>query len=466
MEEELLRFEHVLRKHAGRNVLDDFKLNLFRGEIVNLIGVRGYENDCLMELFSGQSPLIEGSFWFHEQKTDLTKRPLQPSKGVVCIRKQSNLIPQMTVGENLFVIKSNRHKFFLNIHAVYQQTHYLLKKTGISISADTLASGLCPAQCHYVEILRGMIQNAELIVLEDIAESYSDAEKEQLRKLLSEMAEQKITILYLSFYPGAVLPVVDRIVLMHRGQHIRTYYPEETSEGELTDLVRRINYGESTPSIVHSAGRVIFEIRELCTSNMSHPFSLKLHQGEIVGIYDNGQRICSEVTDCIFEKRNWSKGTILLDEEELQPFLQLDELAQRGIMLIPDLMEKKVYLSNLSPEENLLFPIMGRSSRFLIKSQRMQRYAWNSFEKILGRYFQGDSIQGKYLEISILYYRCILAQPNLLVCVNPYRYADTLMRKIIAIFLRIAASQDISVLMVSGEYKEMLLVCDQVIEMK
>lgn len=466
MKEELLRFEHVVQKYAGKNVLDDFKLNLFQGEIVNLIGVRGYENDCLMELFSGQSSLADGSFWFHEQKTDLMKRTMQPSRGVVCIRKQSSLVPQMTVGENLFVIKSNGRKLFLNTHAVCQQTQYLLKKTGISISANALASSLCPAQCHFVEILRGMIQNAKLIVLEDIAESYSDAEKEQLRKLLLEMAEQKNTVLYLSFYPGAVLPIVNRIILMHRGHHIRTFYPEETSEGELSELVRRINYGESTPSIVHSAGKVIFEIRELSTPSMTHPFSMQLHQGEIVGIYDNGQKICGEVTDCIFEKRNWSKGTILLDEEELQPFLQLDKMAQKGIMLIPDPMERKAYLSNLSPEENLLFPIMGRSSRLLLKNQRMQRYAWNSFEQILEKYFQGDPIQGKYLETCILYYRCILAQLYLLVCVNPYRCADTLMRKIIAVFLRIAASQGISVLMVSSEYKEMLLVCDQVIEMK
>lgn len=467
MKEELLRFEHVVRKYAGRKVLDDFKLSLFCGEIVNLVGVRDYENDCFMELFSGQNMLAEGNFLFREKRIDLSKRPIQHSMGIVCIRKQSNLVPQMTVGENLFVIKANGRKFFLNTRAVRQQAHYLLEKNGLPISEDALAGSLRPAQCHLVEILRAMVQNASLIVMEDVAEAYSEAEKEQLRSLLSELAKQKIAVLYLSFYPGAVMPVSDRLLLMHRGQHIRTYYPENISEEMLMELVHQLNYGGSTPSINHSAGGIIFEIRGLCTSNMQHPFSLCLHQGEIVGMYDNGQQTGGEITDCIFKKRSWPEGSIRLAGEDLQPSLRRDELVKKGIVLIPDSMEETAYLHNLSPEENLLFPIMRRSSLPLfLKNQRMQRYVWDSFEKILDKYFHDDRIQGRYLENCIIYYRHILEKPYLMVCVNPYRCADTLMRKIIATFLRIAASQGISVLMISCEYKEMLLVCDQVIEMK
>lgn len=467
MKEELLRFEHMIRKYAGRKVLDDFKLSLFCGEIVNLVGVRDYENDCFMDIFLGQNSLAEGTFLFREQKIDLSKKPIQQSMGIVCIRKQSNLVPQMTVGENLFVIKANSHKFFLNMRAVRDQTRYLLKKNGLSISEDALAGSLRPAQRLFVEILRAMVQNASLIVMEDVAESYSDAEKEQLRALLAELAKQKIAVLYLSFYPGAVMSVSDRILLMHRGQHIRTYYPEDISEEMLIELVRQLNYGGSTPTIHHSAGDVIFEIRGLCTLNMRQPFSMCLHQGEIVGLYDNGQEAGGEIIDCIFKKKNWPQGAIWLAGEELFPSLRRDELVKKGIVLITDSMEETAYMRNLSPEENLLFPIMQRSSSpFLLKNQRMQRYVWDSFEKILDKYFHNDRIQGKYLESCILYYGYILKNPHLIVCVNPYRCADTLMRKIIATFLRIAASRGISVLMISCEYKEMLFVCDQVIEMK
>jgi ABC-type sugar transport system ATPase subunit len=195
---------------------------------------------------------------------------------------------------------------------------------------------------------------------------------------------------------------------------------------------------------------------------MSQPFSLKLHEGEIVGLYDNGRGICSEIIHRIFEKRDWKSGSVILKGEELHPSIREEELIRRGMILIPDAMEHRLYLSNLSPQENLIFPILKTTSiMHLFNNRRVANYAWNSFQQIIDTYFKQDPIRGKYLEKCMIYYRC-----SLLVCVNPYRCADALTRKIVATFLRIAASQGISTLMTSCEYKEMYLVCDQIIEIK
>ena len=313
MKKELLRLEHVVQKYEGRKVLNDFKLNLFCGEIVNLVGIRDYENDCLMDLFSGKIRLMEGNSFLEEKTIDLMKKTIPAVMKVICIQKKNTLISQMTVGENLFVIKSNGHKLFLNHHALRHQTHYLLEKAGISLQGSELVSDLRLAQCHFIEILRAQIQNARLIVLEDITGTYSDVEKSHLCQMLKAAAKENVAILYLSFYPNEISQIADRTILVHRGQHIRTYYKGEIENEKLTELVQKLNYGGNTPVLEHSTGRVIFEIKHLKTESMAEPFSYALREGEIAGLYDNGQKICDEIIKTIFEKRNWKSGNLLLD---------------------------------------------------------------------------------------------------------------------------------------------------------
>ena len=96
MKKELLRLEHVVQKYEGRKVLNDFKLNLFCGEIVNLVGIRDYENDCLMDLFSGKIRLMEGNSFLEEKTIDLMKKPIPAVMKVICIQKKNTLISRMT----------------------------------------------------------------------------------------------------------------------------------------------------------------------------------------------------------------------------------------------------------------------------------------------------------------------------------------------------------------------------------
>ena len=467
MKKELLRLEHVVQKYEGRKVLNDFKLNLFCGEIVNLVGIRDYENDCLMDLFSGKIRLMEGNSFLEEKTIDLMKKTIPAVMKVICIQKKNTLISQMTVGENLFVIKSNGHKLFLNHHALRHQTHYLLEKAGISLQGSELVSDLRPAQCHFIEILRAQIQNARLIVLEDITGTYSDVEKSHLSQILKAAAKENVAILYLSFYPNEISQIADRTILVHRGQHIRTYYKGEIENEKLTELVQKLNYGGNTPVLEHSTGRVIFEIKHLKTESMAEPFSYALREGEIAGLYDNGQKICDEIMKTIFEKRNWKSGNLLLDGKIVKPFQNVNQLVNSGIIFLPDAIKKNIYMDNFSEQENVFFPILKKNSRFFFqKNKRMQKYVWNAFQDLLMTYFPDETINGKYLEMSISYYRYIIMNPYLIVCINPYRYADSLMCRIIAFFIKYAASKGIAVLIISGEYKEMLQVCDQIVELK
>lgn len=466
MPRELLRFEHATTLFAGERILDDFKLNLFRGEILHLVGVRNYETDCLLQLFSGKGVLEYGSFYLDDQPVDLIGQPLSQNIGVLCISKESKLIPQLSVAENLFVIKRHSKKFWLNARLIRQQAQSLLDAEHIPVRADDIASQLSPAHQHCVEILRATIQDTKIIILEDIAELYTEQEKELILSLLRKAASQGTAILHISFYLGTFFNPAERTVLIWKGQHIRTFYPNDISAKQLTELIDKLNHGVPSTPIEHAAGGVLLHIRNLHYADSAEPLHIELYEREILGVLDSGLGLTNVVIDHLFESCDWHAGDITLAGHILKP-RDAAALAKDGILLIPSILEHSAYLQNLSPKENLLLPIMHSTSLFgLIKNQRMQKYVWRSFTKILDQYFGDTVIQGKYLELSILYYRCILSRPRVMVCANPFLYADAMMRSIVATFIRVAAAEGISTIIFSNDPVELFRMCDRVVELK
>ncbi len=77
---------------------------------------------------------------------------------------------------------------------------------------------------------------------------------------------------------------------------------------------------------------------------MAEPFSYALREGEIAGLYDNGQKICDEIIKTIFEKkRNWKSGNLLLDGKIVKPFQNVNQLVNSGIIFLPDAIKKNIY---------------------------------------------------------------------------------------------------------------------------
>lgn len=466
MRKELLRLEHATQTYSAERVLDDFKLSLFCGEIASLVGVRVFENDCLMELFSGQSTLTEGTLLFENTPVSLKTEGLPSSLGVRCIRKRPNLIPQLSVSENLFVIKPNAGKFLLNIREIKRQTRYLLREIELPIDEDDIAADLTIADQHCIEILRAIVQKAKLIVMEDIAESYNEEEKKQLIHLLLAAAQENISILYLSFYSSTIFNISDRIFLMHRSQHVRTYFPGDTSAIELGNLVRRLNLVKSTQARDNLTGPVMFEFKDFFNLHMTQPFCAQLHQGEILGVYDNGRGVANEIIHTIFGEGVWKPGSLLVFDQSLEPG-DRRVLERHGVLLIPSLKEQNAYLHNLSIEDNLMLPIMRKNALpFFVNNARVSTFAKKAFDQILEDYFCGDNLQGEYLEQCVLYFRCILSRPRIMVCAPAYLCSDALMHKVISTFLHIAVSNQVSAIVFSHDHNELHPICNRIEEIK
>jgi len=463
MREEIFRLEHATKRMYGGPVLSDYKINLYRSETVSLCGVKEHEHALILSIFSGVSTLDGGSLYLFDKPFDIKRKPLGSRPEIVCIRKKPNLIRQLSVGENLFVVKKNARKLFLNKKTISLQTDYLLHKAGLTVGADDLVSSCTPAQQHLIELIRASIQNVKLIVLEDILEAYTDKEKATIINYLSILRSNGCAVLYLSFYPQQLISHSDRILLMHAGRHLRTYYPGEISADDLSHEVQRQNKGVSPFPTYNASGNVVFSVKGLKAPWTNHLLSMDLHEGEVLGCYDNESKFSGLFLRIISgEERD---DGIFLNNVQFRP-KSLSHAARQGLILIPDDLPRKAYLENLTISENLTLPILQKNrlaGGFI--NERIKGYLEKQFNDFMNTYFEDDAIDGVYLKLCVLFFRWILYRPKVIICMEPYAYSDELVRKIVATFLRVAASEGIGVIVFSNQNLKLRSICDRVVEM-
>ncbi|HOO28609.1 MAG TPA: hypothetical protein PLU43_09100, partial [Lachnospiraceae bacterium] len=459
---EILRIEHARKIIFDKHILNDFKINVLDSEIVSLCGVRAFENDLLLDFFEGRTSLDKGRFYFMEKFYDITRQTLHLNGQILCIRKKPCLVQQLSVGENLFVVKHNARKFFLNRKAVYQQTAYLLSKYKLSLPPKSRIQDLSIADQHIVELIRASIQNIRLIVLEDIAMSYSESERQMLLHTVRLLQKQGIALIYLSFYPSCITDISSRILLMYAGSHLRTLYPGECTLQELTGIINRQHPDPSSFINRQYTGKEIFVIAGLQYGAGIPALNLQLHEGEILGIYDNEALFAKKIVEAILITGTGG-NTFRLSGKIYTP-QGLPHAVQSGIVYIPNFFYRDSYLDNLSGSQNLSLPLIRKTRRAgLLINRHIEDYSWSKLEELLNDYFPEDSIDGIYKEICIVYYHWILYRPKIIVCLDPFSYGDSLIRKIITVFLRMAVSMDIGILLLSHDYNDLTQLSDRVI---
>lgn len=458
-----MRIEHVEKALYGINVLDDFMLNIFQKEIVNLIGLADSGKNMLINVLSGIETIDQGRVYIDETPVDLINRTLSPQNGIFCIRQQTVLVQQLSIGENIFLIKrNNTRKFLINKRAIDAQTALLLSRIDLPIPSDTLAERLTLAQQHLIEILKAIIQGVKLIVLDDTADTYTRKEVEKLNETLLYAKAQGISILYVSHQLENITLLSDRVVIMRGGKNVRVIWSNDLNPREVPALLLGRLYAEQSPRKPRVRDRVAMTVRELSCSGDVSDISFQLFSGEILGILDPENKANLSLAGLLTGQIKRSSGRIELNGKSFSP-RSLYSAIKEGVGLISSADLEMGILPNLTETENLNIMILKKTSHAkILVNERVIRYSWTKFLDHI-THNNNEKQNGIYESLRILYWRWLLYFPSVLVCVNPCAYADMMMREIILSSLDEGAREGIGILICSSDISELSLLCDRIL---
>ena len=457
MKKEVLRLENVTVENKGIVYLDDFSLTIVEGEIIGMIGTNHHGLDELISLICDNITLKYGRVYFNEKMVNTYLWDTKVANKVFLIDQKSRLVPDLTISDNIFVLRKGFKKYVINRKMLNQQVDQTMQELGLQIDPNLCVSQLNSFERCTVELIRAVLTGSNLILLREINEVLSSSELAAFFNMIRYYRKQGISFLYIANHHEEVFQICTRFALVEDGKIVKFLFQNEMNEQHITPFVTPI---ENLEKKSRTNNKPVLELRDIRTEYING-ISCKIYAGECLTFLDcNNMLIQDFVTLFKAEYINYS-GKILKDGKEVftkKDFLNLSE----DMIVIPENPMKNMLFSEMTYLENLSFLVDQKIHKSLMK-----RGIYKSIEK---EYIKeiGEDLRESYIDhlspqslYTLIYYKVLLYNPEMVCIVQPFLGADMYLRVHIAKLINRLKQEGISVVILTVHVTDVLAVSDE-----
>ncbi len=467
-----LKFEHIYKAFPGVQAVRDFSLEAQSAEILALVGENGAGKSTLMNILSGAILADSGRIFLdgEEVMIDSPRRALE--LGITMIHQELALIPQMSVGQNIFLGREPRLstlRAMVDWKELYRLAQQELDRLGLKISARDLVQDLTIAQRQMVEIAKALSYKARLIVLDEPTSALSEREIETLFDLMRSLRQHGVTLIFISHRLEEVFAVADRIAVMRDGQLIGVKAANEISRDEVVEMMVGRELKEFFPKANVQRGALVLSVRGLKRGKNLRGINLDLYQGEIVGVAGLVGSGRSELARAIFGADRVEAGKISLNGKEIQLHKPEDAI-RLGIGFVPEDRKAQGLFLGQSVRSNIVISLLNRISQLGFIRFKL---ADELVEKMIRQLnIKTPSVQQRVRNLSggnqqkVVIARWMSLNPKVLILDEPTRGVDVAAKAEIHALISKLAGQGVSILMISSELLEILGVSDRILVMR
>ena len=244
MAEELIRMENISKFYGRVQALERVTLKVYENEIVGLLGDNGAGKSTLIKVLSGAVPASSGDIYIRGRKVSIRNTSDAIANGIETIYQDSALVTQLSIARNLFLgrepVKGPRFLNRMDKAAMDKVAHDLLKRVGIekNIPPSTPIGSLSGGERQAVAIARAMYFDSELIILDEPTNNLGVAETQGVLRFVRNARNSGHSCIFIAHNIHHVFQVVDRIVVMRRGQVVADDIdPKKTSVEEVERVI-------------------------------------------------------------------------------------------------------------------------------------------------------------------------------------------------------------------------------------
>lgn len=463
MRKEVLRMEHVYVKYCGKYALSDFKLNVYEGELVALFGFSWSGIHEMGMVLSGGGIIERGRILVGEQEVQM-HRPYYPEEyGIVAVHSRNNLVPDLTVAENLFFGGKNR-MLSLAVSERKQErlAKSILEKFGIYLDVHQKAYKLSYYEELMIKMLKAYVKGAKLIVVNEIAALSYSRERDQMFRVLELLKADGIAVIWINQRIEYVQEIADRVVVVRDGKNVKNFYGTDYSKELLIQMAVEKEIHQipiRCPELKQEKVLQLFDIN----GKYLKDFSLSVKKGQILGIWTNDIYTQREFQEIISGETQKYQGMMLLSEKSYRP-RNYEEAVRYGVKYIDLMWYEKHGMPNMSIIENLMMENFWRQTRmWQIVNRR-----WESFQETRYRKMHPDWPVGKWWELSpdqqrvLLYERCCEQPGRLYLFTEPFTQSNYQMIEDVIRVMQELQEQGKTLILQSLNYQDLRRVCDEI----
>jgi simple sugar transport system ATP-binding protein len=462
----------VTKRFGLTEALRDVSLAVERGESHGLVGRNGAGKSTLVAVLTGLLRPDAGEVWFGGEPAPAFAQRERWRERVACVYQRSTVIPSLTVAENLVLnAYPEERRGVVRWGSLRREARALLDEWGLDVKVDRLASELTVGQRQLVEIARALRLGTRFMILDEPTAQLDAREIARLFERIGRLREEGVSFLYISHHLSEIYELCQRVTVLRDGRWIATEPVAGLGKDELVRAMvgQQASFratGARRGGIADSArGDVRLEVRGLGVEGWCRSVSFDVRAGERVGLAGLAGCGKAQVADAIVGLLKPDRGEVLVGGRRLRPG-RVDRAIESGVGYVPEDRHVRGLTPNLSVEENLTLPLLGRLGRAgLVDPRRRQRRARQLFDRlgIVARTLRQhvSQLSGGNQQKTVLG-RALARGPGVLVLVHPTAGVDIASKD--ALFETIRDTPDVAALVVSDELDE-LAICDRVLVM-
>lgn len=452
MRKEALRMANVTGCEVELTNLNHISFHIFKGEILGLIPINGCGRVNLLRLLSRNLQIKSGMIYINEKVVNSYRCSNGELNPVYILEQKSKLISGFSVLDNIYLLRKGFWKFYYSRSKMRRQFYWLRDSLGVEIHPDVCAGDLSPYERCVVEIMKGLVQGAKLIVMNGIGENISKQHLIKIKRIMTALVTRGFSFLYICNNYEEIIGTCSRILFMKDGTDLKIFDRSEFGEEWFRKMVRSLLRVPKAEGRTES--RIIFEIRNLVFPSLE-PISFKVREGKCTVIYDQNR-----IFDSVLERWEKCSAEIRIEERKLSS-RELKRMIGKEIMLLaPDPLKTMIF-PDLSFMENLAVGL-GKKTGNLLRKKSISRSVASEYDKFFGNCLKRDEVfEANIFELyKLIYYRVQLQNPKVVIIGYPFKNTDINLREHIVELLLMLKEKGIGIVLISVDINASMLVAD------
>ncbi len=464
-DEVILEMKGISKSFPGVKVFDNFDFDLRKGEIHCICGENGAGKSTLIKMLSGAYAPDKGAIFFDGKKRLLTPYSAMQI-GIQTIYQEHTLFPLLNVVENVFAGKEVTRGFVINRAEMVARTRAVLAYLHSNISAYDIVGDLGSGGQKTVEIAKALIQESKVVILDEPTSSFSQTEIDHLLSIVRKLAQDGISIIYISHHIEEVFRIADRVTVIRDGRKINTYEAKGlTEEMLIRDMVGRdvsLFYSREQVPI----GEVMFEARNL-SGNGVKSASLCVHSGEILGIAGMVGSGRTELAELLFGVKQATSGEFLIKGKKVSMRDPLTAILHGMCYITEDRQSTGLFLTQ-SLDKNIPIASYARDqSPFAMPAEdvRVARQYVESLRIVTPNVFQPAMLLSGGNQQKVVLAKWFATQASIFIFDEPTRGIDVGAKEEIYKVMVELLKQGKAIIMISSDMPELISMSDRIMVM-
>jgi len=471
-----LRMQEISKSFPGVQALDRVHMEVQPGEVHALLGENGAGKSTLMKILSGVYQPDSGEILIEGRSVQFSDTRAAEQAGIAIIHQELNLIPQMTVAENIYLGREPRTKFGLvDFKAMRQAAEAELQQLQVRIPVQARIAELRVGEQQLVEIAKALSLHAKVVIMDEPTSALSETEVEKLFKVIRRLQQNGVAIIYISHKLEEIFAIADKVTVLRDGKYIGTCVVKESTAQQLVGMMVGRELADLFPKEKVQLGEELLRVEGLTVRhpsqshrNLLEDIHLSLRSGEILGI---AGLLGSGRTELLMTLFGASPGQLVAGKLFVRSrpveLHSPQEAIHHGLALVTEDRKAQGLFLQLPVQWNISIAGLRQVVKRWVLRHRLekamaQRYIDQLRIKVPSLAGAVETLSGGNQQKVILA-KWMATTPSILLLDDPTRGVDVGAKAEIYHLMNQFAEQGMGVIMVSSELPEILAMSDRIL---